>query len=204
VSALDDLRENLREAARRDIEARSVRRRRQRRGTALLAALLLGGAAAAGAADLISVGEPATDLRVQKGDYKPPPGTLRPKILARADSDGLRLPYGVGEYVANNGKQCLVVGSLLGYTLGRIDHDKFKPYKQDTVGSCNAPGKPLSDLITDHGRTLVIGRAPPDRLTATVTIDGKPTVARLAAGRVFLLVFKGEYPRAKVRVSFTR
>ena len=203
MSALDDLRENLREAARRDVEVRRVRRRRQRRGTGLLAALVLGGAAAAGAADLISIGEPATDLRVQDGDYKPPPGTLRPRIIARADSGGLRLPYGMGEYRANNGDQCLVVGSLLGYTLGRIDGDEFNPYKQDTVGSCNAPGRPLYDTVFDHDRTLVIGRAPPDRPRATITIDGRSTVAPAAAGRTFLLVFNGKYRPEDVRVSFT-
>jgi len=36
VSALEALRENLREAAQRDVAVRRVRRRRQRRGTALL------------------------------------------------------------------------------------------------------------------------------------------------------------------------
>ena len=204
MSALEELRENLREAAERDVEVRRVRRRRQRRGTALLAALVLGGAAAAGAADLISVGETATDLRVQTDDYKPPPGTLRPKIIARADSGGLRLPYGLGEYRANNGAQCLVAGSLLGYTLGRIDGDEFRPYKRDTVGSCNAPSRPLYDTVIDHDRTLVIGRAPPGRPTATITIDGKSTVAPATAGRTFLLVFKGRYRPENVRVSFTR
>ncbi len=204
MSALDQLRESLREAAQRDIDARRVRRRRQRRGTALVAALLLGGAAAAGAADLISIGEPVADLRVQTGDYKPPRDSLPLKIVARADSGGLRLPYGVGEYVANNRDECLVVGSLLGYTLGRIEDDEFKPYAKDTTGSCNAPGKPLFDTAVDHGRTLVIGRAPPDRRNVTVTIDGKPTPARLATHRTFLLVFDGEYRRPSVRVTFTR
>ena len=204
MSALDELRENLREAAKRDVEARRVRRRRQRRGTALLAALLLGGAAAAGAADLISIGEPVADLRIQSGDYKPPRGALRPTIVARAESGGLQLPYGLGEYVAKNRDECLVVGSLLGYTLGRIDGDEFKPYKKDTAGSCNAPGKPLFDTAVDHGHTLVIGRAPPDRQNVTVTIDGKPTPVHLATHRTFLLVFDGEYKRPDVRVRFTR
>ena len=45
MSALEALRENLREAAQRDVEVRRVRRRRQRRGTAA-GALVLGGAAA--------------------------------------------------------------------------------------------------------------------------------------------------------------
>ena len=62
MSALDELRESLREAARRDVEADRVRnRRRRRRATGFVALALLGGAAAAGAADLISVGEPVRE-----------------------------------------------------------------------------------------------------------------------------------------------
>ena len=50
----------------------------------------------------------------------------------------------------------------------------------------------------------MIGRAPPDKPTATITIDGKSTVAPAAAGRTFLLVFKGKYRPENVRVTFTR
>src|SRR4051794_6450428 len=98
VSAIEELRENLREAARRDVRATRVRRRRQRRATGLIAVALISGAAAAGAADLIAVGEPAVDARgVQPDRYKPPPGSLRPAIVARADADD-ELPIGLGVY----------------------------------------------------------------------------------------------------------
>ena len=90
------------------------------------------------------------------------------------------------------------------YTLGRIDGDEFKPYTQDTVGFCNAASRPLYDTVFDHDRTLVIGRAPPDQPTARVTIDGKSIVAPAAAGRTFLLVFRGKYRPENVRVVSTR
>jgi hypothetical protein len=203
LSGLDELREHLREAARRDVEARRVRRRRRRRTTSVLAALVLGGAAAAGAADLISVGEPATDLRAQRNEYKPPAGTLRPTILVRAKS-GLELPYAVGAYDARGGKRCLIAGSLLSYTLGVIDGDEFRPYRHDKVGACDRPDKQTYDTLRDHGNTLVFGRASAVKPTATVIADGKRFVPPLAAERSFLLVFKGTLGPDRLRVVFSR
>jgi len=205
VSALDELRENFRAAAARDIAARKVRRRRKRRLSGVLVALLVGGAAAAGAADLIAVGEPVTDVRVQGSDYKPPANALRPTILVRAKTPGVPLPYGLGTYTARNGQRCLVVGSLLGYTLGVVDGHTFKPYEQGSrVGACNTPGKANQDLWQDHGKTLVFGIAPAAQPQAVVTVDGRTIRPRMQRERSFLLVFDGDLDPSRARVGFAR
>jgi hypothetical protein len=205
VSPLDELRESLRAAARRDVDARRrVRRRRQRRLTGVLAALLVGGAAVAGAADLIAVGEPVADVRVLGDDYRPPPGALRPQILVRAKAPGLELPYGLGAYTANNGKRCLVPGALLGYTLGVVDGNEFKPYQRGKVGTCNIPGRINQDLWHDHGRTLLFGVASAATPHPIVTVDGRSYRPRTYGERAFLLIFKGDFDVGDIRVSFVR
>ena len=76
MTALEELRENLREAAQRDIDAYRVRsRRRHRRMTGLAVLALLGGAAAASATDLISVGEPLRRPANRTTAYAPDGGT---------------------------------------------------------------------------------------------------------------------------------
>jgi hypothetical protein len=201
-SAFNELRQSLVEAAQRDVDAKRARRRRQRRATGLIAAALIAGTAVAGAADLISVGEPFQDLRIQGNDYKPPPGSLQPTILATAKS-GRQLPYAVGVYTANNGTVCVVAGSLRGYTLGREEHGRFRPYKRGSVGSCNAPDRPTYDSISYEDRTLVYGRATASRSNVTVTVDGKPVTPKLQKDGGFLLVYEGNLKRENIRVSIT-
>lgn len=200
--AFDELRQNLVEAAQREVEAKRARRRRQRRTTGLIAAALIAGTAVAGAADLISVGKPFEDIRAQGDDYKPPPGSLQPTILATAKS-GRRLPYAVGFYKANNGKLCVVAGSLRGYTLGREQDGKFRPYKRDNVGTCNAPDRPSFDSISYAGRTLVYGRATASRPLVRITVDGKTVTPPLQKDRSFLVVYDGELDRLRIRIKVT-
>jgi hypothetical protein len=197
--ALNELRENLVEAAQREVAAKRARRRRQRRATSLIAAALIAGTAVAGAADLISVGEPFEDIRIQGDSYRPQPGSLRPTILATARS-GRRLPYAVGSYTANNGDICVVAGSLRGYTLGRETKGRFRPYRRDTVGTCNQPDKPTYDSLLDGDRTLIYGRATARQPHVTVTVDGRPTTPELQKDRGFLLVYEGKLARQNVRV----
>src|SRR3954454_5741391 len=186
MSALHELGENLREAAQRDIDAKRRRRRRRRRATGLIGLALIGGTAAAGAADLISVGEPATDERAGDPGYKSPPNTLRPTIVARADV-GERLPFGLGLYKAANGQQCLIAGSLRGgYTLGRVEGTTFRPYPRDTPGSCVRPGGKLYDAVIYRDHTVLFGIVPPAYRGIEVTVDGKSQRAPLHAKRAFL------------------
>lgn len=202
MSAFNELRQNLVDAAQREVEAKRVRRRRKRRATTLVAAALIAGTAVAGAADLISVGEPFSDLPGQSDEYKPPPGSLRPTILAKAKS-GDRLPYAVGVYTAKNGDVCVVAGALRGYTLGLVQGGKFRPYKQDRAGTCNSPDRPTFDSLVDGDRTIVYGRATAKRPRVTVTVEGKPTRPKLQKDRGFLLVYKGKLARTEIRIQIT-
>jgi hypothetical protein len=204
VSALDELREHFREAAARELAGKRVRRRRQRRVTGVLIALLVGSAAVAGAADLIAVGEPAPDLRIQGDAYKPPANALRPTVLVKAEVAGMRLPYGVGAYTANNGQRCLVVGSLLGYTLGLTDRDEFKPYDRGKVGSCAPPGRLNQDRWTDHGHTLLFGVGTKATPQAVVTVEGKVYRPPPGRERAFLVVFDGTLELEDFAVHFVR
>jgi hypothetical protein len=204
VSALDELRENLREAAARDVAARRVRRRRRRRLSGAVVALLAGGAAAAGAADLIAVGDPVADTRTLSNAYKPPRDALRPTILVRAKAPGAKLPYGLGAYTANNGKRCLIPGVLLGYTLGAVDGNEFKPFKQGRVGSCNTPGRLNQDLWHDHGRTILFGVASAAKPRAVVVVGGRTYTPPPGPERAFLLVFDDDLDLQEIDVHFVR
>ena len=107
MTALEELRENLREAAQRDIEANRDRsRRRHRRTTGLAVLALLGGAAAASATDLISVGEPLHRPANRTTAYAPD-GATQMQVALTATS-GAELPYGVVTYTARNGERCAV------------------------------------------------------------------------------------------------
>ena len=119
MSALDELREGLREAARRDIEAQRVRsRRRHRRATGAVVLALLGGAAVAGATDLLSVGEPLPDPVGKTTVYRAANGE-RIQIAVQAESGGA-LPFAVGTYDAVNGERCALAGYIRGTELGAI------------------------------------------------------------------------------------
>jgi hypothetical protein len=182
MSAMSELREHLREAARRDIEAERARARRvRRRSTAFLAAVLLGGAAAATAADLISVGEPVPDKRQGLDSYRAAQdGGMRPVVTAKS---GTKYPFGVAVYTAKNGQRCAVAGEARGSSLGRVRGDTFRPYDATQAGSCG--GKQLfHDAIDIGDRTLLFGRADPG--ARTVTFEG--TTQPVGEGGAFLFV----------------
>jgi hypothetical protein len=189
MSVIDELRENLRAAAQRDIEARARKRRRRRRTLGLLATVLVGGAAAAGAAELISVGEPVKNRVTQGKSYQRPAGN-RVQILLRADS-GLELPYGLGVYKAANGQQCVQVGFLRGgVELGELRGGAFRPYAREHGAACAKPGRELLDYTQAGPNYLVFGVAPSGVRRVAVTGKSAPTGPRGA----FLLVFAGRAP----------
>ncbi len=193
MNALDELRESLRAAASRDVEASQARsRRRRRRATGAIVAVLLGGAAAAGAADLISVGEPIPDSRVQEANYKPRGGNGF-TIAVTAPSEDPKLPYGVGLYTANNGARCAVAGQVRGFSLGAVERGTFRPYTTDRIGVCAKPGRPTYGAITYRGRSLVFGiTGKGDR---TVRVAGTSADKEVGPERAFLFVFDRPVPR---------
>jgi hypothetical protein len=188
LPALAELRESLREAARRDVAARGPRRRR-RRGLAVLAVVLLGGTAVAGAADLISSGEPLRDERAVPQRYHPSTA-LQLSVKAKDQP----LDWGVGVYTSRNGDECALAGRLRGVTLGELRGGVFRPYPAGRPGACGRTDTPtgaFADLIRRDGRTLAYGRARPGARSVIITVDGRPHKARTGAGGAFVLVFKG-------------
>jgi hypothetical protein len=185
VSALDELREGLREAARRDVDAARVRnRRRHRRTTGFVILALLGGTAAAGAADLISIGEPVREP-ARSPAYRPEGATdLRIALTARS---GGELPYGVVTYTARNGERCALAGVLRGAQLGRMDGARFRPFSSNRTGSCRSGTKLFHDFAVLGDRTLVFGRAAPS--TRFVRIEGTKRRAPVGPDGAFLFVF---------------
>jgi hypothetical protein len=192
LPALTELRENLREAARRDVAARRPARRR-RRGIALLAALLLGGAAAAGAADLISAGDPVSGGHDARVPPKYRPGAL-PQLAVKAKDTPL--DWGVGVYTSKDGTQCAIVGRVRGVQLGVLDKGVFHAFPPGRSGACGIEDKGSGTLVVDvarrEGRTLVFGRTRPGARSITFRIDGRSYPARTGLGGAFVLVFRGE------------
>jgi hypothetical protein len=181
MSALLELREHLREAARRDIEIERARTRRvRRRGTAFLAAVLLGGAAAATAADLISIGEPVK-TRDDQAQYRAVSGGL--ELVLTADSRG-RYPFGAAIYTAANGQRCIIAGQLRGSQLGLVENGTFRPFAKSPADTCGGRGRSFSSR--DFGdETIVYGRA--KQGTRTIRVDGREHA--VGRGESFLFVF---------------
>lgn len=189
---LAELRESLREAARRDVAARRPARRR-RRATALLATLLLGGAAAAGAADLISAGGPVSGEHEAQVPPEYHPSTRLQLAVKARDTP---LDWGVGVYTSTDGKQCAVVGRVRGVQLGVLDKGVFHAFPPDRAGACGIEDKGSGTVVVDvarpEGRTLVFGRTRPGARSITFRIDGRDYPARTGLGGAFVLVFRGE------------
>jgi hypothetical protein len=206
IAALDELREGLREAARRDVAAAAPRRRRrrQRRAGGLLAAGVLVAAGAAGAAQLISTGRPVRDVRqgIVAG-YRPAPGMSQLPLIARDPGGGAA--WGVRVYSARNGDRCVVAGVVNGAALGEMSGGRFHPYPTDRLGSCNHPGHPFAALHRDRGRTLVFGIAHPGARRVSIAVGGgKPHAAPTGRGGAFLAVYRGEIQDNKLKIDYAR
>ncbi len=185
MTALEELRENLREAAQRDIDANRVRnRRRHRRTTGLVVLALLGGAAAASATDLISVGTPIGRQPQQSLAYAPA-GATHLQVALTAKS-GAELPYGVVTYTARNGDRCAIPGFIRGTQIGLIENGKFRPYASDRGGACRGGNLLFQDGITIGEHRLVFGRAKPT--TRRISVPGLVSDVAVGKGGAFLFV----------------
>jgi hypothetical protein len=186
LSALDELREGLREAASRDVEANRARSRRRRwQATGLLVLALLGGGAAATATDLISVGEPVPDAIPQGARYRPAAGERRQ--ITVTTSAGAELPFGVAVYDATNGDRCALAGVIRGVQIGILIGDEFRPYPADRPGACRDHGRMFLDWVTVAGRALLYGRASPG--TRAVRLRETGQSFPVGADGAFLFVF---------------
>ena len=186
MSALDELREGLREAASRDVEANRTRSRRRRwQATGLLVLALLGGGAAATATDLISVGEPVPDALPQGAKYRPAAGERRQ--ITVTTSAGAELPFGVAVYDATNGDRCALAGMIRGVQIGKLSGNEVRPYPADRPGACRGGGRMFLDWVTVGGRALLYGRASTGTRAVRLRQLGKEF--RVGPDGAFLFVF---------------
>jgi hypothetical protein len=198
IPALTELRESLREAARRDVVARAPRRRR-RRALFVCLAVLLGGGAAAGAADLISSGKPVKGGYVQQQRYNRV-GDLQLSVT----SHDTPLPWGVAVYRSRAGQPCAVAGRVRGVTLGVLRAGQFHPYTADHPAACgrlDARHEHFQDMLRADGRTVFFGRVRPGARRAVAIVDGKRYALRIGVGGAWLLVFRGAPTLSEIDVS---
>ena len=140
MSAMEELRKGLLEAAERDVAAQRVRRRRSRRTIGVVVALLLGGTAAATAADLIAIGDPSPELRTVDGFEKYEPTAARQVVLQADDPDG-DLDCGVALYPSTRRRErARSPVSCAGANSASSQGDVFRPYPADAVGACIGAG----------------------------------------------------------------
>jgi hypothetical protein len=207
-AAHDALREQLVEAARRELAAASPRpRRRWRwRSLGLVLGATFGLAAAAGAGGLISTGEPVKDRTFPNGEYRP---AQPPQLAIKASDPAAEAPWGVAIYTAANGQSCALLGQVRGVSVGVIQDGRFHPFEAGTTGMCGS----LKRLpqITDmthvggpHPRTIVWGRAKAGARAMVVTVDGRRRVAPVGHGGAFLFVLSGRYTPEDFRTLRTR
>lgn len=201
--AAQELRENLRRAAQRQVQARRARRRRrQTLGIVLAGVLLVAGGATA--AELISVGEPARDRPGMPAGQRPQTGQPGELVLRAPDAQAGG-SWGARVYESRTGTQCILAGWVRGATLGRVEGSRFRPYPTDATGSCGSlPRSQFFFAVTPHAeprpRTLVYGRARDD--VRALRVDDGQRTHRVQPGPdgAFLLVLKGEVPPPQVQI----
>jgi hypothetical protein len=201
IPALGELRESLRAAARRDVEAPTVRRRHRRRAGGLLAAGALVAAGAAGAAELILTGEPVKDTRrgIVAG-YRPGPGREQLSVVAR-DPDG-GPAWGVKVFISRNHRRCAIAGVVNGVALGTLSGGRFHPYPADLAGTCARTGRPFGAVQRVGDRTLVFGLARPGVRRVTIAVGGRQHPAQTGRGDAFLAVYRGEVASDELNIDY--
>ena len=193
MSALDQLREGLREAARAGCRGRAGAAAAARAGGSArsLALAVVGGGAAADATNLFDSGPTAPDIRGQIPRYAPGRGEQR-QIALKLRVAGAPLPYGVAVYETGEGRSCALAGVVNGSTLGTIADGRFRPFAADRVGTCNVPGRATIDQATVAGRTVIYGLAPARARSAVLPQLGRSVT--LGPDRAFLFVIPRRGP----------
>jgi hypothetical protein len=196
-AAQDSIRDQLREAAQRELTV-SPRRGRwkwRRRGAGLVVVALLGVSVAAGATDLISVGAPLPDTSLKVPRYAPGGGG-QVKLVVKARDPDSDLPWGVGTYTSNEGQACALAGQVRGVSLGRVRDGRFSPYEKGTSGACGNLRhlRLFSDALTireSPPRTILYGRAQPSVRAVSINDDGQRRSVRPGPDGAFLFVVRG-------------
>jgi hypothetical protein len=184
------MRDQLREAARRELvradptRDRRRRSRRRWRGVGFLVAVLLGASVTAGATDLISIGAPLPDNTSTQPGLADHDGGVGSLVLKAPDPYG-GLAWGISTYTAPDGKDCALAGQVRGVSLGRVRGGQFRRYENGTTGACgNLSRMPMfSDSLRIEGsrpRTILYGRT--DASARFISIDDGGRRRRIATG----------------------
>ena len=203
---MDELRESLREAARRQVPpVTSPARRRRRRAAGALVLAVVGMAAAAGAAELISVGEPVRDPKPAREGVRPAGESV---IAVVADDPARRLPWGVRIY-QTGGEMCALAGQVRAGALGIERDGVFRPAPALMGGACGRLDRiPFFGDVRvfegPHPRTVVYGRARSGSEEGRVRHEGRVHRARPGRGGAFLFVFEGTAARGDFQLSASR
>lgn len=198
IPQMDEFRETLRLAARRDLAAfpppEPQKPRRRRRVVALGVVGLAVAASGAGAAALIGVGEPVPDQTERDAKFRP--SSTTPAVDVRAGDPDFRLPWAVGVYSTRDGIKCALAGQARGNLLGRIEQGVFRPYENKTAGACHRIGASgaFSDVRFFDGppaRTLIYGRTRSNVTEVRLARTGVRASARVGSAGSFLFVLDG-------------
>lgn len=207
ISAVRELREGLRAAARRDMAPVVAPRRSwtsNRRGALAVGLGILLAAGAAGAAQLLSTGKPVPEPRGKASKYRPG-GSGTPLVAVTARDPVGHATWAVAVYRSRAGQDCAIAGQLRGNAVGIFLNGRFHPYGTATSGPCDSLTRRsvFGDLryFPALDRTVVYGRARAPVRGVTLTIGGRRVSARAGRGGAFLFLFVGKISSAGMRLS---
>ena len=174
-----------------------------RRSLAIALAVLVVSVGAATAAELISIGEPARDVRDLPARMKP--NAALPTLSLTARDPARRLPWGVSTYTARDGRDCVLLGQANLDRLGEVIGARFHPYPADRPGVCGRlDAVPLFFAVgysrDEPQRTLVFGRARGGIGAVSIAEPDVTHHVKTGPGGAFLAVLDGRVDNKGVGV----
>ncbi len=200
---LDEMREQFRAAAARELHAEArPRRQRWARPMAIVAVAIVGaGGGVALATRLISVGKPRHEPEQRNQRYDVPGGGGT--IAVTATDKRQPLPWGVLVYRSSAGDTCAAVGLVRGAQLGDVANGRFRPFGHPFGGPCgdlnDAPY--FVEVRNLNGRFVVFGRARRGvRTMLARRRGGEERRAAVGVGGAFLFVYSGDVKSSDIHL----
>jgi hypothetical protein len=201
LEPLQDLREQFRAAAARQVALDRPPKPWRRRGPILVAAAVVATGGVAVGTQLISTGRPAKEAYDPADRYRPAElGTI---AITAPDPD-FRVPWGVLIYRSAGGETCALVGQVRGNDIGVVTDGVFHPFASRTAGACGDADRlpTFFDVRNLHGRTLLYGRARRDVHRVMLAERGEPQrVATTGPGGAYLFVLEGRLKQGSYRLT---
>lgn len=198
---LDNLREQFRAAAARQVERERRPRAWRRRGALLAAAAVVATGGVAVGTQLISTGEPAKQQHDQPPRYRP---TDLGTIAVTAPDDAFAVPWGVLIFRSADGQACALSGQIRGNEIGVVTDGVFHAFTSRAAAPCGDIDRlpSFSDVRRVNGRTLVFGRARADVDRVRLRERGAPPrFASTGPGGAYLFVLDGSLQPGDFRLT---